>query len=525
MKTVYLKVMGYFLARFDEKDFIIWKKAQFNTIFCLLFLTFMVFLAIAAFRMPQQRMLEIIRIVSAISVFTTICLVLLRKGRMQAAANLLAIASMFACIVGFATRSPALAPVTLGYFMFVDLIYSTMFCRAWLSLTILLSFISTHIIFFLLKAQPVVTGDMLTVSKMAMLEGAITLLAVFVVGKAVSNFLQKALDQTEEESAKNREQYHFIKSLLNTIYQTATRLTQSINMTHEVITDFADNAQSQAASVEQLSATMEEISASTTSVSFSTGDQYQSIKDLIESLSVLSESIDRIEENGKIISTSFLTFMEKAEEGNQSSKMLESINKKITENSNNIISVISIIENFFDQINLLSLNATIEAARAGEHGKGFAVVAEEVGKLAEHSAQELKQIHEIIDKNKDDVEEGSRIILNMVNFINALIKETKNIRDKSVEALRTIGEQKNLQDEMNKRIEVVRKKSEQIEMTMVEQETAIGDEVTSIDETNKSVQKNTMNTEKLRENSVELRELADRLNVEFEKASGNVDDE
>ncbi len=517
--------MGYFLFRFDEKDFVLWKKAQFITLICIIFLFLMLIITIYGLTQPPERMRQLLSSTLGISIFSTTCLVLLRKGHMQAAANLQAIASMVVCIVGFFTRSPALAPITLGYFMYVDVIFATMFCRAWLSLTILFSFFATHIIFFFVKAQPVVTGELLEASRMAVLEGVITLFSVFVVGKTVSNFLQKAIDITEKESARNREQYHFIRSLLDTIQQTAARLTESIQLTHDVIIEFTDNAQSQAAAVEELSAAMEEISASTTSVSYATGDQNQSIKDLIGSLDVISRSIDRIEASGHEISQSFLNFMQKSEEGSQSSQMLEEINNKISANSGNIINVISIIENFFDQINLLSLNATIEAARAGEHGKGFAVVAEEVGKLAEHSAQELKQIHEIIDKNRDDVKEGSRIILKMVTFITDLVSETKNIRDKAAEALRTIGEQKNLQDEMNKRIEVVRQKSEQIEMTMVEQESAIDDVVISIDETNKLVQQNTQNTEKLRDNSSELKEFAEKLNMEFQKASKQVKDE
>jgi len=38
MKTLYRKIMGYFLARYDEKNFVHYKKAEFITIFCMFFL-------------------------------------------------------------------------------------------------------------------------------------------------------------------------------------------------------------------------------------------------------------------------------------------------------------------------------------------------------------------------------------------------------------------------------------------------------------------------------------------------------
>lgn len=63
----------------------------------------------------------------------------------------------------------------------------------------------------------------------------------------------------------------------------------------------------------------------------------------------------------------------------------------------NINEFTQILDEISEQTKLLSLNASIEAARAGEHGKGFIVVAQEIGKLAEQSGRQTKEIETLVN--------------------------------------------------------------------------------------------------------------------------------
>lgn len=66
--------------------------------------------------------------------------------------------------------------------------------------------------------------------------------------------------------------------------------------------------------------------------------------------------------------------------------------------------ILKFINDIAQQTKLLGLNAAIEAARAGEHGKGFSVVASEIRKLSDRSAVSVKNITDILQEIKQNID-------------------------------------------------------------------------------------------------------------------------
>ena len=182
-------------------------------------------------------------------------------------------------------------------------------------------------------------------------------------------------------------------------------------------------------SAESISSATKEISSGNLDLSSRTEQQASSLEETASSMEELTSTVKQNAENARQANQLAIGASDIAARGGEVVKHVVSTMNSISESSNKIVDIISVIDGIAFQTNILALNAAVEAARAGEQGRGFAVVATEVRNLAQRSAAAAKEIKTLIEDSVSKVDTGSKLVDQAGKTMDEVVVSVKRVND------------------------------------------------------------------------------------------------
>ena len=183
-----------------------------------------------------------------------------------------------------------------------------------------------------------------------------------------------------------------LRSLVQTINDTSVQVASSAQETQATAMHLAEAAEHQAQQINTATTRINEIAISINQVS----------KNSAESADVAQRSVELSTKGAGVVRQTIVGMDSIRGQIQETSKRI----KRLGESSQEIGSIVELINDISEQTNILALNAAIQAASAGEAGRGFAVVADEVQRLAERTSNATKRIEALVQTIQADTNEA-----------------------------------------------------------------------------------------------------------------------
>lgn len=275
--------------------------------------------------------------------------------------------------------------------------------------------------------------------------------SIQVVSKEVittAEIQQHSIDETSSAILRINESQQGISSAVEKLsHSSAVTSTSILNMTKSV-QGVSLNTEELADSVTQVSSAISEMDATIRQIEQNANNLRSATENTASSIAEMDASIQEVEQNAQQTAEISASVHDDAESGQKavlatiqgiqairlsSRSAAESINV-LSQSTNDIGMILSVINDVTNETRLLSLNASIIAAQSGEHGKGFAVVAEKIRNLAERTSESTREIDQLITRVQDETKRA----VEAIQGAELKVAEGEVLSQKSGEALREI---------------------------------------------------------------------------------------
>ena len=280
-----------------------------------------------------------------------------------------------------------------------------------------------------------------------------------------------------------------LREMIQQISEAANQLVLSVQQISGASEQLSGAIQEQSTSASMMAATIEELTVSIHHVSENADEAHQ----------LASRSGEQSKDGARVIENTLSSMNGIARTVQHSSTQVAGLGQ----HSEQISSIISVIQGIADQTNLLALNAAIEAARAGEQGRGFAVVADEVRQLAQNTGKSTKEIAIMIEKIQAGVRETVESMRGGVLEVSQGVKTAGTAGAAIVE----------IRESSEKVLQVV----DQISFALREQTMASQDVARNVERSAQMAEMNNVSVQELLKTSGGLKKLATILQKEVSK--------